>query len=57
MCTVFGVGILLGGFYVILAVPIAALLVTVGEVVLLGVDPADKEPPSVLFSPGDSESG
>jgi predicted PurR-regulated permease PerM len=57
MSTVFGVGILLGSFYVILAVPIAALLVTVGRVMLLGVDPAEEETPAVLFSPGDPEAG
>ena len=56
MSTVFGVGILFGGFYVILAVPIAALLVTVGQVLLLGVDPAEEETPTVLFSATDSES-
>ncbi len=49
------VGILLGSFYVLLAVPIASLLVTVVDVVLRGVDPAEAEVPTVLFSPKESE--
>jgi predicted PurR-regulated permease PerM len=48
------VGILLGGFYVLLAIPIAAVLATVVDVVLRDVDPAEQEVPTVLF-PGAKE--
>ena len=56
LVAVFSSGILLGGFYVLLAIPFAATLATVIEVVALGVEPADVERPAVLLSPGDSES-
>ena len=48
------VGILIGPFYVLLSVPIASLVVTVVDVVVRGVDPAEAEVPAVLFSPKDS---
>jgi predicted PurR-regulated permease PerM len=50
------VGILLGGFYVLLAIPIAAVLVTLVDVVLRDVDPAEQEVPAVLFA-GAKEEG
>ncbi len=49
------VGILLGPFYVLLSVPIAALVVTVVDVTVRGADPAEAEVPTVLFSPRDTE--
>ena len=49
------VGILLGSFYVLLAVPIASLVVTVVDVVVRGIDPAEAEVPAVLFSPKETE--
>jgi predicted PurR-regulated permease PerM len=48
------VGILLGGFYVLLAIPIAAVLATLVDVVLRDVDPAEQDVPTVLF-PGAKE--
>jgi predicted PurR-regulated permease PerM len=48
------VGILIGPFYVLLSVPIASLVVTVVDVVVRGVDPAEADVPTVLFSPKDS---
>lgn len=48
------VGILIGPFYVLLSVPIASLVVTVVDVVIRGVDPAEADVPAVLFSPKDS---
>jgi predicted PurR-regulated permease PerM len=45
------VGILLGPFYVLLSVPIAALVVTIIDVTVRGADPADADVPAVLFSP------
>jgi predicted PurR-regulated permease PerM len=50
------VGILLGGFYVLLAIPIAAVLVTLVDVVLRNVDPAEQDVPAVLFT-GAREEG
>ncbi len=48
------VGILIGPFYVLLAVPIASLVATVVDVVVRGVDPAEADVPAVLFGPKDS---
>jgi predicted PurR-regulated permease PerM len=48
------VGILIGPFYVLLSVPIASLVVTIVDVAVRGVDPAEAEVPTVLFSPKDS---
>ena len=56
LVAVFSSGILFGGFYVLLAIPFAATLATVIEVVVLGVEPAEVERPAVLLSPGDSEN-
>ena len=47
------VGILIGPFYVLLSVPIASLVATVVDVVVRGVDPAEEDAPTVLFSPKD----
>ena len=49
LVTVSAVGLLFGGFYVLLAVPLAALLVTIFEVWVLDRDPAEQEVPTVLF--------
>jgi predicted PurR-regulated permease PerM len=57
MCSVFGVSILFGSFYVLLAVPIAALLVTIADVAVRGVDPAEEEVPTVLFPNREADSG
>jgi hypothetical protein len=48
-------GILFGPFYVLLATPLAALIVSVIDVVVRGVDPAEVEVPTVLFPVGDAE--
>jgi predicted PurR-regulated permease PerM len=48
--SVTAIGILLGGFYVLLAIPIAAVLATVLDVVVRDVDPAEQEVPTVLFA-------
>jgi len=44
------IGILLGGFYVLLAIPVAAILATLVDVVLRDVDPAEQEVPTVMFT-------
>jgi predicted PurR-regulated permease PerM len=49
------VGILFGAFYVLLAVPIAALVVTVVDVVVRGVDPAEEEVPPLILPTKDTE--
>jgi len=43
------VGIVFGGFAVILAVPLVAVIVTVVDVVVRDRDPAEEEVPTVLF--------
>jgi predicted PurR-regulated permease PerM len=48
--SVTAVGILLGGFYVLLAIPLAAVLATLVDVVVRDVDPAEQEVPAVLFA-------
>src|SRR5262249_53141474 len=55
LVSVFASSILLGGFYILLAVPIAAAIGTIVEVVVLGVEPAEVERPAVLLTPGDAE--
>ena len=49
------VGLLFGGFYVLLAVPFTSLVVTVFDVAVRGVEPTEEEVPTVLLSAGDSE--
>jgi predicted PurR-regulated permease PerM len=51
------IGILLGGFYVLLAIPIAAVLSTLVDVVLRDVDPAEQEVPTVMFTGAKEEVG
>jgi len=55
LISVTAVGILFGGFAVVLAVPLVAVLVTVLDVVVRDVDPAEEDVPTVLFPAKDSE--
>ena len=48
-------GIVLGGFAVILAVPLASILVTLIDIVVRDKDPAEEPVPSVLFPAKDLE--
>jgi predicted PurR-regulated permease PerM len=48
-------GVLLGGVYVLLSIPIASLVATIVDVTARGIDPADVEPPTVLFPSRDAE--
>jgi predicted PurR-regulated permease PerM len=50
------IGILFSGWAVLFAVPIAAVLVTLFDVVLRDVDPAEEDQPAVLFSARESEA-
>jgi len=54
--SVTAVGILFGGFAVILAVPLVAVIVTVIDVVVRDKDPAEEEVPAVLFPAKDAET-
>lgn len=50
LVSVSGVGILFGGFYVLLAIPIAAVVATLVDVIVRDVDPAEQDVPAVLFA-------
>ena len=54
--SVTAVGILFGGFAVILAVPLVAVLVTVVDVVVRDRDPAAEDVPAVLFPAKEAEN-
>jgi len=56
LVTVSAIGLLLGGFYVLLAVPFASVLATLADVIVMGRDPAKQEVPTVLFPAKDSET-
>ena len=47
--------LLFGGFAVLLAIPLAAVVATLISVVVLNKDPADEDVPAVLFSAKDAE--
>ena len=51
LVSVTAVGILFSGWAVLFAVPIAAVVMTLFDVVLRDVDPAEEEVPAVIFSP------
>ncbi len=57
LVSVTATGLLLGGFYVLLAIPIASVLATLVDVVLRDIDPADQEVPAVMFSGAKEEVG
>jgi predicted PurR-regulated permease PerM len=56
LISVTAVGILFGGFAVVLAVPLVAVLVTVLDVVFRDLDPAEEEVPTVLFPAKEAET-
>src|SRR5581483_2235191 len=57
LVSVTAVGILFSGWAVLFAVPIAAVVMTLFDVVLRDVDPAEEEVPAVIFSPKEAEAG
>ncbi len=57
LVTVSAVGILLGGAYVILSVPIAAVFATLIDVFVRDRDPAKEEVPAVIFPAKEREAG
>jgi predicted PurR-regulated permease PerM len=56
LVSVFGVELLFGGFAVLLAIPIAAVIATLVQVIVLDLNPAEEEVPTVLFPAKDIES-
>jgi predicted PurR-regulated permease PerM len=50
LISVTAIGILLGGFYVLLAIPIAAVLATLLDVVVRDIEPAEQEVPALIFA-------
>ena len=56
LVSVTAIGLLLGGVYVLLAVPIAAILVTLVDVIVRDKDPAQEDVPTVLFPAKDAEA-
>jgi predicted PurR-regulated permease PerM len=50
LVSVVTVGYLLGAVYVLIAIPIAAVVATVVDVVVRGRDPAEEDAPTVLFA-------
>ena len=56
LASVAGSAVLFGGFAVLLAIPLAAVVATLVDVVVLNKDPAEEEVPTVLFPAKDSET-
>ena len=50
-------GLLFGGFAVILAIPLAAVIATLIDVIVRDKDPAEEDVPAVIFSAKDAEAG
>jgi predicted PurR-regulated permease PerM len=50
LVSVTAVGLLFGGFYVLLAIPFVAVLATLVDVIVRDKDPAEEEIPAVLFA-------
>ncbi len=50
-------GLLFGGFAVILAIPLAAVIATLIDVIVRDKDPAVEDVPAVIFSTKDAEAG
>ncbi len=49
-------GLLFGGFAVIIAIPLAAVIATLIDVIVRDMDPAEEAVPAVIFSAQDAES-
>jgi predicted PurR-regulated permease PerM len=57
LVAVTGCGLLFGGFAVILAIPLAAVVATLIDVVVRDKNPAEEDTPAVIFSAKDAEAG
>jgi predicted PurR-regulated permease PerM len=53
--SVTSIGLLLGGVFVLLAIPVAAVFATLVDVIIRDVDPAAETVPTVLFTAQDAE--
>jgi predicted PurR-regulated permease PerM len=56
LVSVTALGLLLGGIYVLLAIPLAAIAGTLVDVIIRDRDPAEEEVPAVIFSAQDRET-
>jgi predicted PurR-regulated permease PerM len=56
LVAVTAVGILFSGWAVLFAVPLAAIIATIFDVIFRDVDPAEEEVPAVIFSARESEA-
>jgi predicted PurR-regulated permease PerM len=56
LVSVTSIGILFSGWAVLFAVPLAAVVVTLFDVILRDLDPAAEEPPAVIFSAKEAET-
>ena len=56
LVSVSAIGILLGGFYVLLAIPVAAVLATLLDVVVRDIEPADQDVPTLIFAGKESDT-
>jgi predicted PurR-regulated permease PerM len=56
LVSVTSIGLLFSGWAVLFAVPVAAVAVTLFDVILRDVDPAEQETPAVIFSAKESEA-
>ncbi len=56
LVSVTALGLLLGGIYVLLAIPMAAIVGTLVDVIIRNRDPAEEEVPAVIFSAQDRET-
>jgi predicted PurR-regulated permease PerM len=56
LVSVTAIAILFSGWAVLFAVPVAAVAMTLFDVVLRDVDPAEEEAPAVIFSPKEAEA-
>jgi predicted PurR-regulated permease PerM len=55
LVSVTSTALLFGGFAVLLAIPLAAVLATLVNVIVLDKDPAEEEVPTVLFAGTETE--
>jgi predicted PurR-regulated permease PerM len=55
LVAVFAAGVVLGGLAVLLAIPLAAVLATLLDVLVLEKDPAKEDVPYVIFAASDGE--
>jgi predicted PurR-regulated permease PerM len=56
LVSVTALGLLLGGIYVLLAIPLAAIAGTLVDVIIRDRDPAEETVPGVIFSAQDRET-